>query len=174
MQNNLVLQTTAAAGKELLQHPILATFTAIGMLIFQYGFGSSKVVLITFVIFAVLIAMDWLSGTSAAKKDGIDTSRYGIDGVKRTVILLTLPGLARLIDLLAGTEVVLMGLVVAVLARSVAKSVIANIKRAGWNIYIPDTLLDWVSDELEQKDARAMRRLQEKNKTNNANNGGNE
>lgn len=166
MQNH-VLQTGATVGKELLQHPILATFSAVAMLVFQYVFDSNKVVLVTFIIFVLLIVMDWLSGTSAAKKDGIDTSRYGIEGVNRTVLLLLLPCVARLIDIVVGTEVVVMGLVIGILARSIARSVIANIKRAGWNIYIPDTLLDWVSDELEQKDARAMRRLQEKNKTNN-------
>lgn len=159
------IQASAAVGKELLQHPILATFTAVIMLIFEYGFNSNKVVFVTFIIFASLIALDWLSGTAAAKRDGIDTSKYGIDGVKRTVFLLALPCIARLIDITAGTEVVIMGLVIGVLARSVARSVIANIKRAKWNVYIPDALLEWVADELEQKDARALRRLAEKTKT---------
>lgn len=172
MQNNMILQTTATVGKELMQHPILATFTAAGMLIFQYGFGSSKVVLATFILFVALIALDWLSGTSAAKKDGIDTSRYGIDGVGRTVFLLTLPGVARIIDVIVGTEVVLMGFVVGVLARSIAKSIIANIKRAEWDVDIPDNLINWVSDELKQKDARALQRIQDRDKF--KNDGGNE
>lgn len=159
MQNNMILQTTATVGKELLQHPILATLTAIGMLIFQYGFGSSEVVLITFILFVMLLVMDWLSGTSAAKKDGIDASRYGIEGAKSLVIVLTLPVVARLIDIMIGTEVILTGFVVGILARSVARSVIANVKRAGWNIHIPDTVLKWVEDELLQKDARAVERL---------------
>lgn len=159
MHNNMLLQSTAAVGKELLQHPILATLTAIGMLIFQYGFGSSKVVLITFILFVILLVMDWLSGTSAAKKDGIDASRYGIDGAKNLAIVVTLPVIGRLIDIMMGTEVIVMGVIVGVLARSVARSVIANVKRAGWNIHIPDTILKWVEDELLQKDARAVERL---------------
>lgn len=159
--NHWVLIQTANVGKQIIEHPMLSSLGAAGMLIFQFGFGAVKAILIAYILYLTLIALDWLTGTSAAKKDGIDTSAYGIEGVKRTVFLMALPAIARLLDMLMQTEVIVTGIVIAILTRSIARSVIANTKRAGWDKWLPSWSLAWVSAELDHKDARAKQRLEE-------------
>lgn len=156
-----ILNQTALVGKQILEHPIISSVGALGMMVFQLGFGAVQAVLMAYLLYLTLIGLDWLTGTTAAKKDGIDTSAYGIDGVKRTVFLLCLPVVARLLDLIMQTEVIVTGVVIAILARSIARSVIANTKRAGWDKHLPLWLVDWVSAELDHKDARAKQRLEE-------------
>ena len=160
MKEWLVLQS-ANIVKQIAEHPFLSACGAIFMLIFNHGFGATQAVFITYVLFAVLIVLDWLSGTSAAKKDKIDTSQYSYDGWKKSMFLLAVPAVARLIDLIIGTNVVVMGIVTAAMARGVARSVLANIKRAGWISYFPDWLIKWIQSELDSKDARAEQRLNE-------------
>lgn len=159
--NNWVIAQTINVGKQSLEHPLISSIGAFGLLVFEYGFGAVKAVLVAYLLYVLLIALDWLTGTTAAKKYGIDTSAYGIDGVKRTVVLLALPVVARLIDIIMNTNVIITGIVIAVLSRSIARSVIANTKRAGWDRWLPLWAIDWVSDELEHKDARAKQRLEE-------------
>lgn len=159
--NQWVINQTAMVGKQIIEHPFISSMGAAGMLFFQLGFGAVKAILIAYLLYLFLIALDWLTGTTAAKKDGIDTSAYGIDGVKRTVFLLCLPGIARLLDLLMNTEVIVTGIVIAILSRSIARSVIANTKRAGWDKWLPLWAINWVAAELDHKDARAKQRLEE-------------
>lgn len=167
--NNWVLMQSANVAKQVIEHPFISSLGAFGMLFFQYGFGAVKAVLVAFILYVILIGLDWLTGTSAAKKDGIDTSSYGIEGVKRTIFLLMLPVIARLIDIIMNTEVIVTGIVIAILARSIARSVIANTKRAGWDDKLPAWMIDWVSAELDHKDARAKQRLEEITKGGNNN-----
>ena len=159
--DNWILMQSANVAKQVVEHPFISGLGAFGMMFFQYGFGAVKAVLVAFILYIVLIGLDWLTGTSAAKRDGIDTSSYGIEGVKRTVFLLTLPVIARLIDVIMNTEVIVTGIVIAILARSIARSVIANTKRAGWDDKLPTWMIDWVTAELDHKDARAKKRLEE-------------
>lgn len=161
MDNNWVLATTVNTVKQIGEHPFLSTLGAAGLLIFEQGFGATQTVFVAYLLYVILIGFDWLTGTSAAKKDGIDTSAYGIDGVKRTIFLLMIPVIARLLDIIMTTNVILTGIVIAILARSIARSVIANTKRAGWDKWVPMWALDWVVAELEHKDARAKQRLDE-------------
>ncbi|QPR69567.1 phage holin family protein [Lysinibacillus macroides] len=158
---NWIIAQSINVGKQIIEHPVISSAGAAGMMIFQLGFGAVQAILIAYLLYVFLIGLDWLTGTSAAKKDGIDTSSYGIDGVKRTVFLLCLPVIARLLDLIMHTEVIVTGIVIAVLARSIARSVIANTKRAGWDKWIPLWALEWVSAELDHKDIRAKQRLDE-------------
>lgn len=162
MQNTL-LNTTMDVSKQIAAHPFLSFISALGLLVFEYAFDANSVIATTYAVFLILIVLDWLSGTSAAKKDGIDVSKYSIDGIKSTAVILSLPILARLLDVVMGTDVIIMGVVTAMLARGIARSVIANVKRAEWQIYIPQAWLDWVSDELAHKDARALERLKKIN-----------
>ncbi|MFJ7662952.1 phage holin family protein [Lysinibacillus sp. NPDC097162] len=164
--DNWIMAQSINLGKQILEQPFVSSLGAICMMIFQLGFGAVPTILIAYLLYVTLIALDWLTGTSAAKKDGIDTSAYGIDGVKRTVFLLCLPVLARLIDLIMHSEVIVTGVVIAILARSIARSVIANTKRAGWNTWLPTWAIEWVSAELDHKDARAKQRLEEITKNN--------
>ena len=159
--NGWVLAQTATVGKQIVEHPFISSMGASGMLFFEYGFGAVKTILAAYLLYVILISLDWLTGTSAAKRDGIDTSAYGIDGIKRTIFLLTIPGIARILDIIMGTEVIITGVVIAILARSIARSVIANTKRAGWERWLPMWMIDWVSAELDHKDKRAQQRLQE-------------
>lgn len=164
-----IIQETEFVGRQILENPLVSFMGAIGMLLFQYGLGANKTVLGVFIIYLLLICMDWLTGTSAAKKDNIDTSEYGIEGCKRTVFLILTIAIARIIDIIMSTKVVVTGIVIAALARSITRSVIANTKRAGWDKYLPEWLLhlifnwlfDWVADEIARKDARAKQRLEE-------------
>lgn len=159
--DNWVIAQSINVGKQVLEHPMISSIGAAGMMIFQLGFGAVQAILIAYLLYVFLIGLDWLTGTTAAKKDGIDTSAYGIDGVKRTIFLLCLPVAARLLDLIMHTEVIVTGVVIAILARSIARSVIANTKRAGWDKWLPLWAINWVSDELDHKDARAKQRLEE-------------
>ncbi|MDC6267707.1 phage holin family protein [Lysinibacillus fusiformis] len=159
--NNWILAQIINVGKQALEHPLISSVGAFGLMFFEYGFGAVKAVLVAFLLYLVLIALDWLTGTSAAKRDGIDTSAYGIEGIKRTVFLICLPVIARLLDVIMHTEVIVTGIVIAVLSRSIARSVIANTKRAGWDKWLPSWAIEWVSAELEHKDTRAKQRLEE-------------
>lgn len=52
--------------------------------------------------------------------------------------------------------------IIGALARSITKSIIANIHRCGWDTWIPtqalETLLSWVADEIAHKEQRAKER----------------
>lgn len=159
--NHWILTQTSTVGKQILDNPFISLIGAISLWIFQHGFGANKTVLVAFLLYLLLICLDWLTGTTAAKKDGIDTSEYGIEGGKRTVFLVLLIVIARLIDFIMHTKVIVTGVVIATLARSIARSVIANTKRCGWDKWMADWLVDWVQDEIDRKEARAKQRLEE-------------
>lgn len=78
------------------------------------------------------IAMDWISGVRAAKKDNIYGSKYGIDGVFRTFFMLLLPAGGHLLDAVLSSPGVVFGMLVAGLLYHVLQSMTANAVRAGW------------------------------------------
>ncbi len=115
-------------------------------------------------LYVGVITLDWISGYRASRKDGSYASEYGIDGAFRTLYLLIAPALANLADILLGTTGVVFGFTVLAFGSHIWKSMTANVYRAGWAVWIPIKVLDWVSDEIDHKTARAKRRIQERDK----------
>src|SRR5690625_4128801 len=117
---------------------------------------------------AVFIALDWLSGSSAAKKDGSYGSDYGIDGIKRTFFMVILPVGGNFIDQALGIPSVFFGLLAGGLLYHTINSATANAIRAGWGRWIPESalnlLMNWVKSELESKAKRSLDRKKEKGK----------
>ncbi|EJW20011.1 hypothetical protein PAV_1c10060 [Paenibacillus alvei DSM 29] len=64
-------------------------FSGVGAIVvpsLQFLYGSGQIV--TGAMFALLffIALDWLTGISAARKDGSYASNYGLAGIPRTFL----------------------------------------------------------------------------------------
>ena len=143
---------------------------ALSVLNFMYGTGITLTVT---AIFVVVLVLDWISGRAASKKDGSYASEYGINGAYRTAFILILLSLAY------RTDVALVGAVsidltypvypiffylIANFGLPMWRSMTANVYRAGWDVWIPQRVLNRIADEIEHKTARANRRVEEKNK----------
>lgn len=131
---------------------------------FLYGGGPAVISAMTALVF--FIAMDWLSGWSAAKKDGSYASHYGIDGISRTFFMLLLPAGGHLLDVALGLPGVLFGVFAGGLIYHTIKSMTANSVRAGWADWLPIAILEkvteWVQSEIESKLDRALKRKSER------------
>jgi phage-related holin len=134
--------------------------------VFEYFYGNGTAVLGAVAALAFFIMMDWLSGSSASRKDKTYASHYGIDGMFRTFFMLLLPAGGHLLDELLGTPGVIFGIFVAGLLAHTIKSMIANVVRAGWANWLPigalEKVTEWVSSEIESKLDRAMKRKAER------------
>lgn len=119
---------------------------------FMYGEGKINIVMALF----CLIAMDWLSGIAAAKKDQVYSSAYGISGMYRTIFILTFPAAANFLDHALGLPGILFYFVSMGLIYHTFHSVTANIVRAGWSKWIPKKLIDFVASEIEAKNKRSQ------------------
>lgn len=155
------IQQAADVSKLMVENPYVASIGAVLMYMFGFLYGDSKMIMTAMALYTLMIALDWLTGTSAAKKYAIDTSEYGKEGFKRTIFMLAIPVVARILDEIMGTGVIISGFAIAGLSRGVAKSVLANTKRAGWDKWMPEGLIDWISDELANKEKRAQERWNE-------------
>lgn len=157
-----ILATVHDLGKLVADNPIVSSIVAALLYIFGLLYGTGEIIRAGMAVLVVLISIDWIVGTSAAKKDGIDTSHYGIEGVRRTMVLFLLPVAAHFFDLFLYTQGFLSFFTIAALARSIMKSIIANLHRTGWSQWIPVSLLEylveWVSSELAAKEQRARER----------------
>lgn len=60
-------------------------------------YGKANLIWIS--IYCWIIMLDWITGSKASKLDGTYSSQYGIEGITRTVVLLSLPVLAHLFDI---------------------------------------------------------------------------
>lgn len=127
-------------------------------------YGDHVFVVPAISLYIGIITLDWISGFSASRKDGSYASEYGIDGAFRTLFLLIAPALANLADILLGTPGTVFGFTVLAFGSHIFKSMTANVYRAGWSVWIPVKVLDWVSDEIDHKTARAKKRIQERDK----------
>ncbi len=110
---------------------------------------------------AVLLAAigyDWMSGIAAARKDGTYSSEYGIAGILRTVVILSLPAFANLLDLAFRTPGVIFYGIVTALIYHTWQSFTANSIRAGWGKWIPEFIFNSVESELKAKMSRSMQR----------------
>lgn len=111
--------------------------------------------------YAALIIMqilDWVTGTKAAKKDGIHTSEYGRAGVSRTFVIISFPTLGFILDKIIGTDGYIYYFFVSTTIYNTWLSFTANVARAGWDKYIPTNILNIVADEIKAKTLRAQQR----------------
>jgi toxin secretion/phage lysis holin len=121
---------------------------------FFYGADRQRI----FYALIIVIFLDWLSGIRASIKDKTYSSEYGINGVFRTLFILFFPALANLLDQAMNTPGFLFYGVSFGLIYHTWDSVTANSIRAGWGKYIPKSVIDFVSSELEAKSKRAMKK----------------
>lgn len=129
------------------------------LLNFLYGVGN----LIWMLILVIAIAIDWISGIRASKKDGSYASAYGIDGVYRTSVMLLLPFLGNKIDEAFASQMTINGVQVGFFFSLLAggllyhtlNSATANFERAGWGRWIPNKILESVASEIQAKTQRS-------------------
>lgn len=133
---------------------------------FEFMYGDSPTVITAMAALVFFIAMDWLSGSRAARIDGTYASHYGIDGIFRTFFMLLLPAGGHLLDQVIGLPGIVFGVFVAGLMYHTIKSMTANAVRAGWADWLPISILekiaDWVESEIESKIDRALKRKAER------------
>ncbi|SFE43177.1 Phage-related holin (Lysis protein) [Paenibacillus algorifonticola] len=141
---------------------IFGAIGAVAVPVFEYMYGAGEAVITAMVALTFFILMDWLSGVRAAKKDFSYSSKYGIDGIFRTMFMLLLPAGGHLIDKMFNLPGILFGALTAGLLYHVIQSMVANSLRAGWGEWLPinvlETLLKWVGSELDKKINRAAER----------------
>jgi len=134
--------------------------------LFEKLYGSGETVQALMLAIVFFIAMDWMSGTRASKKDKSYASKYGLDGVFRTFFILLLPAGGHLLDAALGLPGILFGLLSFGVLYHVIQSMTANSIRAGWGEWVPEWLLseitEWVKSELEAKVSRAEGRKEQK------------
>lgn len=154
---------TADATKIIANNAWISGAVALLIMIFELVYGAHELTKYGMTLLLLLIFIDWVSGFSAAKKDLIDTSSYGIEGLMRTSVLLTLPAIAHFVDLFFMTQGLASYFMIAALARHLTKSASANIIRVGWTKWIPakalNSLVKWAANEIASKDARAQKRF---------------
>ncbi|MFY0147709.1 phage holin family protein [Bacillus cytotoxicus] len=114
-----------------------------------------KANLIWVMIFGWIIVLDWITGSKASKIDGTYSSQYGIEGITRTVVLLSLPALAHLFDIALKLPDFFFFMVIGGLSYHIFNSFAANCARIGWEKWIPAWLLESVASEIEAKIRRA-------------------
>ncbi|MFH5187095.1 phage holin family protein [Paenibacillus sp. TAB 01] len=116
-----------------------------------------------FVLFISVIAADWITGTAAAKKNESYSSEYGTSGVFRTVLLLWLPFIGYLLDQVALTVFAISQpgfafyTITIMLIHHSWESATANAYRAGWERWIPKSVVSFVSSEIKAKAERALK-----------------
>lgn len=124
---------------------------------FLYGAANLPLIGLLFLV----IVFDWISGIIAAKKDGIYTSEYGREGVARTAVMLLFPVLGNLIDTVLGTKGLFFYFFTGGIIYHTWMSMTANFARAGWDKWIPNSVLEMVASEIQSKTQRALERQQQ-------------
>jgi phage-related holin len=130
-------------------------FGALFIPIFEFFYGKGEVVIYTMTTLTFFNAMDWISGTRSAKKDNTYASKYGIDGIFRSLFILMLPAGGHLMDMIMGVPGVFFGTLSFGVLYQLIQSMTANSIRAGWGQWVPEWLLvkltEWVKEEIETK-----------------------
>ncbi|WGV57772.1 phage holin family protein [Brevibacillus brevis] len=124
--------------------------------IFQYFYGKDRQDIL--IVFLFLIALDWITGISASKRDKSYSSEYGISRIPRTLFLLALPAVANMLDRVMGTPGFLFYGVTFGLLYHTWNSLTANAHRAGWPV--PKSIVNLVGSEIKAKAERAARKEQ--------------
>ncbi|NRQ54497.1 holin family protein [Brevibacillus sp. HD1.4A] len=121
---------------------------------FQYFYGNDRRDILVVMLF--MIALDWVTGIYAAKKDNTYSSEYGLSRLPRTLFLVALPALANLLDRVMGTPGFLFYGVTFGLIYHTWTSLTANAHRAGWPM--PKSIVNLVGSEIKAKAERAARK----------------
>lgn len=145
-------------------HPIAGSLGSLILATFTVFYGDSVVAIYGMSLYVGVIILDWVSGYRASKIDGSYASEYGIDGGFRTAFMVALPALAHWVDKLMGTPNIAFGFMLLSFGFHIWKSMTANVFRAGWDKWIPISVLNMVADEIEHKVARSRKRVAEKQK----------
>lgn len=134
--------------------------------VFEFLYGEGTAVVSIMGALAFFILLDWMSGSSAARKDASYSSKYGIDGVIRTFFMVLLPAGGHLLDKAVGLPGILFGIFAVGLIYHTLRSMTANAVRAGWAEWLPISILEkvieWVGSEMESKVNRALQRKAER------------
>lgn len=134
--------------------------------IFEFFYGAGPSVISFVVALGFFIAMDWISGSRASKKDNTYSSKYGIDGVFRSFFMVMLPAGGHLLDNIFNSPGVIFGVFTTGLLYHTIKSMTANAVRAGWGDWLPISAMQkitgWVQSEIESKIDRAIKRQRDK------------
>lgn len=141
---------------------VASTIGAVLLPVFEYLYGSGDTVVALMAALLFFVAMDWISGIRAARKDNTYASKYGIDGGFRTFFMLLLPAGGHLLDVVLSLPGIVFGIFAFGLLYHVLQSMTANCIRAGWGDWIPipvlNLLIKWVKSELDAKIQRAESR----------------
>lgn len=129
--------------------------------LFNFLYGKTN--LIWIVIFGWIIMLDWITGSRASKLDGTYSSQYGIEGITRTVVLLSLPALAHFFDMALKLPDFFFFMVTGGLIYHIFNSFAANCARIGWDKWIPAWLLESVASEIQAKIQRSDARKEKHN-----------
>lgn len=144
------------------QNIIAALVGAIFVPIFEFMYGRGDVAKYIMIALVFFVAMDWISGVRAAKKDHTYASKYGIDGIFRTFFIIMLPSGGHFLDMIVGTSGLIFGALAVGVLYHVMQSMTANAIRAGWGEWFPEWLItkltNWVKEELESKISRSESR----------------
>lgn len=143
-------------------HAVFATIGAVAGSVVEivYGGGEDRKLMIG--VYAFFIFMDWISGIAASKKDGSYSSEYGINGVLRTLFILCFPAAANMLDYVLHTPGVVFYFVTSGLIFHTFNSLTANSVRAGWEKWIPKSVITFVQSEIENKMNRAQNKQEDK------------
>lgn len=147
----------------LMAHPAVGAVGASGLAVLNFLYGSG-ITLTATLIFSAILALDWIAGSRASKKDGSYASEYGIDGAFRTAFILITLAIAYQVDKALELPYVIFFYLVVNFGLHIWKSMTANVARAGWERWIPISVLEFVADEIQHKTARAQKRVKEKTK----------
>lgn len=127
--------------------------------IFHYLYGPGRTDILVVLLFC--IALDWVTGIQAAKKqDQTYSSEYGLSRIPRTLFFLALPALANLLDRVMATPGFLFYGVTFGLIYHTWNSLTANAARAGWPV--PKAIANLVESEIKAKTERAMKQKEGK------------
>lgn len=102
---------------------------------------------------------DWVSGIQASGKDGTYASAYGLQGLMRTIVVLSLPAYASILDRLFLLPNVLFFMFWGGIMVHTLTSFTANSVRAGWDRWIPNWAIEAVKSEINAKINRSRERL---------------
>ncbi|KOY80179.1 phage holin family protein [Lysinibacillus macroides] len=147
----------------LVAHPAVGAVGTVAMMTVNFMFGTG-ITLTAGLVFLAVLALDWVSGRAASKKDGTMASEYGINGAYRSAFMVGILVLAYRVDIALGLPYIVYAYFLFNFGSPTWKSMTANVYRAGWERWIPGFVLERVADEIEHKTARANKRLVEKNK----------
>lgn len=148
------------------QTAIASVIGAFFVPIFEFLYGEGETVKYLMIALLFFIALDWITGIRAAKRDNSYASEYGLDGIFRTFFLLLLPAGGHFLDMIFSLPGVVFGIFGTGVLYHVIQSMTANALRAGWGNWFPEWIItkvsEWVKSELESKINRAETRRVDK------------